>query len=219
MATSSHRPLRRDAERNRQRILEAARAVFAQRGLGATMDDIAREAGVGVGTVYRRFPDKELLIVALFDDRVDEIVALAEEAQADPDAWRGLVSFFERSVELQSTDQGLKELLLGSARGQARMGRAREEIAPRVADLVARAQAAGTLRPDVSITDLPLLQMALGALVDYTRDVEPDIWRRIFRIVLDGLRADAATRSPLPVEALDMDQVDQTMRCWRPAAR
>src|SRR5215218_6134927 len=77
------RPLRRDAERNRRRILEAAAEVFAERGLAVTMDDIADHAGVGVGTVYRRFPNKDLLIDALLEDRLAELVAMAERAQEE----------------------------------------------------------------------------------------------------------------------------------------
>jgi len=87
------RPLRRDAERNRQRILLAAAEVFTQRGLEATLDDVARQAGVGVGTVYRRFPDKESLVAELFADRIDAMVAVAEQALAAPDPWQALVSY------------------------------------------------------------------------------------------------------------------------------
>src|SRR3954470_3515659 len=92
--------LRRDAERNRRRILEAARRGFAERGLGITLDEIARLAGVGVGTVYRRFPNKELLIDALFEERIGEVVALARAAAGDEDAWRGLSRFLEGAVDL-----------------------------------------------------------------------------------------------------------------------
>jgi AcrR family transcriptional regulator len=90
------RPLRRDAERNRQRILKAAAEVFAERGLEVSLDEVARHAGVGVGTVYRRFPTKDDLIEALFMDRIDEVATLAEQAAQDPDPWAGLVSFMMR---------------------------------------------------------------------------------------------------------------------------
>jgi AcrR family transcriptional regulator len=86
------RPLRRDAARNRQRILRAAAEVFTEHGLQASLDDVARHAGVGVGTVYRRFPDKEALAEALFEERLAALVGLAEQALAEPDAWVGLVS-------------------------------------------------------------------------------------------------------------------------------
>src|ERR1700761_4755874 len=99
MATTSERPLRKDAERNRQRVLDAARELFAERGLGVSLDDIARHAGVGVGTVYRRFPDKEQLIDALFEERIGEMLSAAGESLEMPDPWLALVRFLERALE------------------------------------------------------------------------------------------------------------------------
>src|SRR3954463_11012360 len=121
----AEKPLRKDAERNRIRILEAAGDLFAQRGLGITLDEIARHAGVGVGTVYRRFPDKELLIDALFEQRIEELVVLAETARDDPDPFEGLVRFFETFLALQAADRGLKDIVLGTGRGQRRVAQAR----------------------------------------------------------------------------------------------
>src|SRR3954463_5531718 len=92
-AAPSERPLRRDAERNRLRILDAARVVFAERGLSASHDDIAREAGGGGGPVSRRFPEKEQLIDALFEARIDEIADVARAAVDHPDPWEALVGF------------------------------------------------------------------------------------------------------------------------------
>src|SRR2546422_2244482 len=134
----SERPLRRDAERNRQRILEAARELFAERGLGVTLNDIAHEAGVGVGTVYRRFPDKEQLIDALFEARIGEIADAARAAADHPDPWEGLVGFLTRAQELQSEDRGLKEIVLGGVRGAERAAGARSLIAPLVGRLLQR---------------------------------------------------------------------------------
>src|ERR1700761_3684746 len=106
---SGARPLRRDAERNRQRILAAAAEVFNERGLDVSLDEIARHAGVGVGTVYRRFRTKEELIEALFMDRLDSVATIADEAYANPDAWCGLVSFMERMAEIMAGDVGLRQ--------------------------------------------------------------------------------------------------------------
>ena len=128
-AVPSERPLRRDAERNRQRILQAARVVFAERGLGGSHDDIAREAGVGVGTVYRRFHDKQQLIDALFEARIEEIADVARAAAEHPDPWEALVGFLLRTQELVSKDRGLKEIVLGGARGAERAVAARSRIA------------------------------------------------------------------------------------------
>jgi AcrR family transcriptional regulator len=208
--------LRRDAERNRQRILEAARLGFAQHGLGITLDEIARLAGVGVGTVYRRFPNKELLIDALFEDRVGDVSALAEAMLDEPDAWRALTTFLEGAVTLLASDRGLRELVLGSAYGPERVARARSRVKPLVERLVARAQEAGDLRADMSATDFPLILFMIDAVVDATREVEPQAWQRALGIVLDGLAARRDGASPLPTGPLDEQQLDAAMRAWRP---
>src|ERR1700709_2237861 len=110
VAETPERPLRKDAARNRERILAAAGEVFAERGLDVTLDDIAHHAGVGVGTVYRRFRDKEELIDALFDARMDAVVTAAQSALAADDPWLGLEGFFTTIFELLAADRGLREL-------------------------------------------------------------------------------------------------------------
>jgi AcrR family transcriptional regulator len=220
MSTSPlpERPLRRDAERNRQRILEVAREAFAEDGLAVTLDEIARRAGVGVGTVYRRFPDKEQLIDALFEERIGELVAIAEAALRHDDAWEGLVSFLESATAAHADDRGLKEVALSGTHGLGRVARARELMAPLVTRLVARAQEQGQLRPDLQPTDLPLLQLMLGSLSDCTRDVDPGVWRRYLGILTDGLRTSREAPTPLAQGGLQLEQVQRTMRCWRPSA-
>jgi AcrR family transcriptional regulator len=206
------RPLRRDAERNRQRILDAAQELFTERGLGVTLNDIAHHAEVGVGTVYRRFPDKQQLIDALFDERIGEIVTLAEEGLADPDPWEGLAGFLERGLEAQACNRGLKELLHNTPEGSALVESARDRLLPLLGELVERARDAGALRADVEPQDLPLVQMMIGEVIDRTRDVDPDLWRRYLELVLRGLRADPDLTAPLSVDAPDVGQVDRVMR-------
>lgn len=220
MATSPitpERPLRRDAERNRQRILEAARGAFAERGLSVTLDEIAHRAGVGVGTIYRRFPDKEQLIDALFEDRMNDFAALAEQCLLAADPWAGLVAFLERATEEHACDRGFKEVALSGVHGLERVARARELMFPLVSRLVARAQADGSLRPDLDPTDLPLLQLMLGSLSECTREADPEIWRRYLGIVTDGLRSSRDAPSALGRPALTPEQTQSTMRAWRPA--
>jgi AcrR family transcriptional regulator len=209
-------PLRRDAERNRRRILEAARTGFAERGLGITLDEIASLAGVGVGTVYRRFPNKELLIEALFEDRIGEVAALAEAALEDPDGWRALTAFLEGAIALLAGDRGLRELVLGSRYGHDRVELARARVKPLVERLVARAHEQGSLRADFHATDFPLALFMLDGAIDATRDIAPDSWRRALGIVLDGLAARRDGATPLPGEALDDDQIGAAVRAWRP---
>ena len=122
------RPLRKDAERNRQRILAAAAEVFAARGLDVTLDDIAAHAGVGVGTVYRRFTDKDELFDAVFERHLDQVAALASDALEAPDAWEGLTTYLERSLRMQLEDRGFTEILYG--RSGRRLDLARERLPP-----------------------------------------------------------------------------------------
>src|SRR5690348_16690606 len=123
---SGTRPLRRDAERNRQRILAAAAEVCNERGLEVSLDEIARQAGVGVGTVYRRFRAKEELIEALFMDRLDAITAIGEEAFASPDPWSGLVFFMERMAETMAGHLGLRQMLMFATYGRNLVAVARQ---------------------------------------------------------------------------------------------
>ena len=208
----AERPLRRDAERNRQRILHAAAEVFTQRGLDATLDDVARQAGVGVGTVYRRFPDKETLVAELFQDRIDAMVAVAEDAYAAPDPWVALVSFLEYAAETLAGDIGLRQLMMFATYGKDRVAYARERMRPVVARLVERAQEAGALRQDFSATDVPLIAYLLAAAAEYAGPVQPDIWRRYLALIIDGMRASRDSASQLPVEALTPAEIERSMR-------
>jgi AcrR family transcriptional regulator len=209
---TAERPLRKDAERNRERLLTAASEVFAQRGLDVTMHDIAAHAGVGVGTAYRRFANKQEVIEALFEQRLDKVAALADEALDDPNAWRGLCGYLERVLRLQSQDRGLTDIVNNPDLGQDRADEARDRIGPRLQALVDRARQQGHLRPDFDATDIVLIQFALGALMDRTRTVEPDLYRRYLTMFLDGIRADRKTLTDLPVDPLRVDATQAVMR-------
>ncbi len=199
------RALRRDAERNRLRILRAAREVFAERGLDASLDQIAAHAGVGVGTVYRRFPDKDALIDALFEERIDEVTAAGRRALSASDPWEGLVGFLQQTNALLSRDRGLRQALL--SRGAHKTERARAKIVPIATELVARAQQAGSLRADLDPLDLPLIQLMVSAIADTTREVSPELWQRALTIIIDGLASTRQTPTPLPGKPLDRDQL------------
>src|SRR4051794_10371586 len=209
------RPLRADAERNRTRLLDAARALFAERGLDVTMDEIAHHAGVGVGPAYRRFGSRDELIAALFEARMEEYVALAEDALREPDAWAALARFLERSIAMQAADRGLKDLVFSHSHALDRVVRVHARMLPLVETIVERAQAAGALRPDLSTRDMPLISLMLSNVVDFACDADPRLWRRYLALVLDGLRAGAAS-GPLPEPALDAAQLDAAMARWRP---
>jgi AcrR family transcriptional regulator len=215
----SERPLRRDAERNRQRILEAARELFAERGLGVTLNDIAHHAGVGVGTVYRRFPDKQQLIDALFEQQFEEFVELMDAALDDPDPWQGFAGFLERALELQAGDRGLRELILGAPGGRERVARLRARLYPLGVRLVERAREAGQLRADCEVQDAAILQMMLGFVIDAAHDVEPELWRRYLGIVLQGLRANPGPPPSLAPPALSEERMDEVLLASRNAVR
>jgi AcrR family transcriptional regulator len=211
-AAPAARPLRRDAERNRQRILRAAAEVFTEQGLRATLDDVADRAGVGVGTVYRRFPDKEALVEALFTERLDMLVGLAEQALADPDPWAGLVDLLERAATIMAGDRGLRQILMYATYGRDRVEQARARMQPVVSKVVGRAQAAGVLRADLYPTDIPLLEFMLSAAAEYALQVRPEIWRRYLALMLDALRPDRAGTTELPVPALSPEEMVRAMR-------
>ncbi|MEP6649431.1 MAG: TetR/AcrR family transcriptional regulator [Lapillicoccus sp.] len=199
------RPLRRDAEQNRQRILAAADRLMAEHGLGVGHDLIAREAQVAVGTVYRRFPDKASLVAALFTDQVDRVVAVARDAATEDDPWRAVVKFLTGILELQAASRGLRELSAGSPHGVELARYSRRRIAPVVKEIVARGHVAGVIRPDVTEQDFALIPLMIGAVIRTSRHTDPQLWRRTLAIVLAGIRP--GDPDPLPGSAPTAQQL------------
>lgn len=202
-------PLRADAERNRRRLLDAAGELFAEKGLCVGLDEIAHHAGVGVGTAYRRFAGKDELIDALFEERVAEIAALAEAALEADDPWEGFAGFLEAAVGLHVANRAVKELIFTQSDAYERVAVARKRIAPFIEELVRRAQASGDLRDDVELTDVPILQFLLSGAAELAGPAARDVWRRYLAIILDGLRAQAAT--PLPRAALTQEEFQRAL--------
>jgi AcrR family transcriptional regulator len=217
--TDAPRPLRRDAELNRQRIMAAAREVFAERGLEATLDDVARRAGLGIGTVYRRFPNKEALIDALFEESFGRVVALTEAAQQNPDAWDGLVALMVELAEMQAADRGLRDLMLSEVYGRDRVAQMRERIKPLMDGLVSRAVAQGRVREDLKAGDMPALMLMIATTVEFTAAVRPGNWRRYLGIMLDGLCQRRDRPTPLGEPVLDDDAIHLAMNNWPPTNR
>jgi AcrR family transcriptional regulator len=208
--TIQERPLRRDAQANRERIVTAARAAFSAEGLEVPVEEIARRAGVGMGTLYRRFPAKEDLIDAVFEDVLAEYVRAAEEAVAADDAWAGFCGFLERAFALHAENNGLKDLVATQARGRARAEAARARVRPLVRRVIERAQQNGELRADFRAEDVSLLLWTGARVIEATSAVAPELWRRYLGLLLDGLRAGAAT--PLPHRALTKEELDRVVR-------
>lgn len=217
MTGVDHRPLRRDAELNRQRIIEAARAEFAARGLAATFDDIAQRAGVGVGTVYRRFPTKEALLEVALEEHMEQHARLAEEALDAPTGWAGLTMFLSRAAEMHAADRGLRDVALGADIEIRHLERARDKIEPYVRQLVARAQAEGSLRDDLVMEDLPLLMMMISELAYHGHVVTPGFYQRYLQLLIDGLRRspDAGDLGEPPTSA----DLEALVHHWLPSGR
>ncbi|WP_113704899.1 TetR/AcrR family transcriptional regulator [Nonomuraea lactucae] len=195
--------MRKDALHNRERLLRAARRLFADRGLDVPLEEIARTAGVSIGTLYNRFPTRETLVAAVFEDRVATVAELAEQALAADDAWEGFVAFLTGVCELQAADLGYNEIVArgattGTDTGYAVMLR-----------IVAQAQERGALRDDVTLEDLAFVLWGIAATVRATFRIAPGAWRRHLALTLDGLRAGSA--HPLPAPPLSPDQARAAM--------
>jgi len=190
------RPLRVDAERNRRRIVEAATTAFAERGLDASLEDVANSAGVGIATLYRRFPSRDHLIAACFERRLEDYARLADEALAAADGWTGFVSYVDGICSMQAADRGLKDVLTRTfpdARALEGHRRRGYELSVR---LIERAKAEGSLRSDLVTEDLVVLLMANAGVVQGCGDAAPDTWKRFVALLLDGCRNTSA--GPLP---------------------
>jgi AcrR family transcriptional regulator len=190
------RPLRADARRNRERVLTAAQVVFAEHGHDAQMDDVAKRAGVGVGTVYRHFPTKEALIEALAVDRFEKILAVGKAALERDDPWEALTEAVWQGAALTASDRSFTEIV-GEMQGPMPLAEElQREMNDTYGELMRRAQASGDLRPDLVLDDIPMFMCGIGLGARKTHSC-PDAWRRHVAIVIDGLRASSAS-SPLP---------------------
>jgi len=213
MATDakSERPLRADAERNRQRSLDAAADLFAERGLQVSLDEVAERARVGVGTVYRRFPDREALIDALFQARVEEFIGIAQEAAADPDAWAGLTRFIELGAEFHGRNRALKELMFSAPGGREWVDRVRARIRPIVGRMVKAAQVQGRLRPDLHTLDVPMMTLMLSSVMEFTAGLGTESWRRLLGIVVDGLESSRESHTALAEKPISQAALAEAM--------
>jgi AcrR family transcriptional regulator len=179
--------LRRDARRNRDRILDAACRCFATRGLDIGVDEIAEAAGVGVGTLYRHFPSKASLIRAIIERRLEELQPAIDHALAAEDPGSGLVELVTAAVAQQIGDQALAQMVLSKAAPELFPEGLRERFLGPLERLLARAQRAGQVRGDISPSDLPaILRMASASALP---DGDSLSWRRYLRLLLDGLLA------------------------------
>jgi AcrR family transcriptional regulator len=190
--------LRADAARNRGKLLAAAAEVFGECGLDAPLDQVARLAGVSIGTLYNHFPDREALFAAIYPQRIAALDRVAEAAMRDPDPWHGFVSFVEGLFALQAQDRGLNDAVARNPPGAADPAVTCSRGFGYVDAIIDRAKSAGELRADFEPGDLTTLVWAMSRVIQEGTDTAPHAWRRCLAFFLDGLRPDAA--HPIPDE-------------------
>jgi AcrR family transcriptional regulator len=190
--------LRADAERNRDRILAAARRLYAREGLGVSMAAVAREAGVGKATLSRRFATREDLITAVFADRMDAYATAVADALADPDPWHGFTGYIYAVCAMQAADRGFADVLTMTFPTAKSLETRRARAYHDLIELIARAKATGHLRDDFTDRDLPILLMANAGVIAATGDAAPDAWQRLTGHMLRSYAAPSAPLPPLP---------------------
>jgi AcrR family transcriptional regulator len=200
---------RSHARRNHEVLVATAREVFAERGAEGSLEEIARRAGVGIGTLYRHFATRDALVEAVFERRIGDFAAIAEAAAAEPDAWSAFAGFLEQMLELQSGDRLLKDVLLRSAPGAVRVESARAEMRRLFEQVLERAHAQGGLRADFGFPDLSVLLWSFAPLIDASAETGSSIWKRHLHLLLDGLRSESATPQSEPPLS------EETMRVLR----
>ncbi|MEU4480389.1 helix-turn-helix domain-containing protein [Micromonospora sp. NPDC023966] len=212
---TSTRPLRADAARNRRLLLAAAADEFAERGLDASVADIARRAGVGKGTVFRHFATKGDLLAAIVLDRIDALNAVGEQLLDAADPGLALLEFLTVAADQQQ--QRDLSFLQEAGELNADVIRARERMFCTVHKLVDRAREHGAVRADITGADVILLMCAPNYVTSYVPDAPPDLWRRYLSIIFDGLRPQGAHPLPHPPPAAPLPGIDERRDGTRPA--
>jgi AcrR family transcriptional regulator len=201
------RRLRADAVRNREAVLSAAQEVFAEAGLDAPLEEIARRAGVGIGTLYRRFPCREQLVSAALIDKITAYADAAERALAEPDPWAGFSGFVQRICAMQAGDRGLSDLLLITLAPGQQLEAIRERANRSVIALIDKAKAAGRLRADMVGEDLLLMLIGNRAIAAAAGGDAPRALPRFVALMLDAFEPHPGTSLPRPPTPAQMTRV------------
>lgn len=186
------RPLRADAARNRDKLLVAGAQVFGERGLDASLEEVARRAGVSIGTLYNHFPTREALLIAIVPGRLAPLEEIIAEALAAPDPWEGFVGFLEGLFALQARDRGLNDAVTRQFPQADDVGQACPGGFEGAARIIERAKDSGHLRRDFDVQDLVIMIWAMSQVIRESADTAPETWRRCLAFFLHGLRAEAA---------------------------
>jgi AcrR family transcriptional regulator len=208
---SAPRRQRADAERNRRALIDAAVEVFGERGLDATVAEVAARAGVGQGTAFRHFPSKEHLIAATVRDMLDRITATATQLLDEPDPLIALRELLHAGSEMMIKNQGFKDATANSPvfEEDPHVQAAHEHLLEVSGLLLSRAQAAGAIRADVTPEDIPLLLCAVSATDIPRREEQPALWERYFEIVFSGLCSPTTDSAGLAASAPTQDELRQ----------
>lgn len=196
--------LRADAERNRARVVDAAREVFAEQGLDVSTSQIARRAGVGVATLLRRFPTRDALVAAVFSDKMMEYTRAIDTASDESDAWSGFCGFIETVCAMQADNRGFADVLMTTFPTAKAFEAQRDEAAGALADLIDRAKSTGRLRLDFVHQDVPLILMANAGVVNATRDHAPEAWRRVLGYLVQSFAQESPPPLPAPPSRREM---------------
>jgi AcrR family transcriptional regulator len=188
--------LRADAASNRERIVDAARRVFGRDGVSAPLTSVAAEAGVGIATLYRRFPERDALVQEAFGEALAQFQRSHERALVDPDPWAAFAGLVTDLGEIEARSRGFTHLVQSAIRPLRGPDGERERGYQAVVEVVRRAQEAGVVRAELTPEDLPVISFAIAGILETTRDDLPDAWRRHVALVLDGCRR--GTSNPLP---------------------
>jgi AcrR family transcriptional regulator len=210
---SSSRPLRADAVRNQARILEAARVVFATRGLDVPLDDIAHHAGVGVATLYRRFPDRESIVKALFEQEIRDTAERARAALASADPWESLTRLLLSMFHAVAEDKGMRKALLSSRYGLGAANSGRDELIRLLTMVVQRAKEHGSLRAGITAHDIPAMMLMIGVVADFAGTANPRLWERYAALLIDGLSTQPKPSALLP-DALSQSELAVASSQW-----
>jgi AcrR family transcriptional regulator len=201
--SSDAKPVRKDVARNRALLIESAKAVFAEQGLDATLDDIAKHAGVGTGTAYRHFPNKQAIAAEVLGQASESMTQDAIDALEIADPWLAITTFFETIIGRAAVNRGLHEsLAIPRAPHEVLV---RQQLVDSVTTLFARAKAAGVIRADADPTDAGAVLAMLVPVFDMGAVTSTELWRRYLALLLDGLRA--TDRPALPVEAMPVASI------------
>ncbi len=209
-ASDLDRPLRADAARNRELILQTARKCFAERGLSVTLNDIAHEAGVGVGTVYRRFADKDSLIEALLATKFEALNDAAARAADEIDPRESLRVYLMGVFEFRARDRALADAIVRAGRARPSVVHERDRLETQVSEIIRRARDAGVVRSGFDSRDLPMLTSMVGAVADTTRAHDPDAWRRYAEVLIEGVLP-GGTAAPMLGEPLDRESIERAL--------